>query len=166
MQHNITVPTGKVVGIGKLKVFASDDFPYIIPTLSFVVAKTENKEYTASCMQLLLDGAADNEKDAVERLNESCKLFLQNLFKYLSHESAWEQLHELLNDNASQEYWMAYRNVQLNLAESGIDLKFEREKFYEERIQELQRQIDKLKEIPDQFQVEVVSYQSFGDIVA
>lgn len=163
MRQNITVPTGKVIGIGKLKVFASDDFPYIVPTLSFVVAKTEKGEYTASCMQLLLDGAADNEMDAVKRLNKSCKNFLQQLFHRLEPADAWEQLHELMEDTSSSEYWTAYRDMQLNLAEHGIDLKFEREKFYEERIKELQRQIERLREVSDQFQVEVVAYQSLGE---
>ncbi len=163
MRQDITVPTGKVIGIGKLKVFASDDFPYIVPTLSFVVARTEEGEYTASCMQLLLDGAADNEIDAVERLNKSCKNFLQQLFRRLKPADAWEQLHELMEDSASQDYWIAYRDMQLNLAEHGIDLKFERDKFYEARIQELQRQIERLKEVSGEFQVEVVAYQSLGE---
>lgn len=163
MRQDITVPTGKVIGIGKLKVFASDDFPYIVPTLSFVVARTEEGEYTASCMQLLLDGAADNEIDAVERLNKGCKNFLQQLFHRLEPADAWEQLHELMEDSASQDYWIAYRDMQLNLAEHGIDLKFERDKFYEARIQELQRQIERLKEVSGEFQVEVVAYQSLGE---
>ena len=164
MRQDITVPTGRVVGVGKLKVFSSDDFPYIIPTLSFVVARTEKGEYTASCMQLLLDGAADNEKEAVERLNKSCKNFLQQLFHRLEPTDAWEQLHELMEDKSSSEYWNAYRDMQLNLAEHGIDLKFEREKFYEERIQELQMQIERLKEVSGEFQVEVVAYQSLGEV--
>lgn len=129
-----------------------------------MVARTENGEYTASCMQLLLDGAADNEKDAVERLNKSCKSFLQQLFHRLEPTDAWEQLHELMENQSSSEYWNAYRDMQLNLAEHGIDLKFEREKFYEERIQELQRQIERLKEVSGEFQVEVVAYQSLGEV--
>ena len=69
-----------------------------------------------------------------------------------------------MEDKSSSEYWNAYRDMQLNLAEHGIDLKFEREKFYEERIQELQRQIERLKEVSGEFQVEVVAYQSLSEV--
>lgn len=164
MRSSITVPTGQVVGIGKLKVFASDDFPYVIPTLSFVVAKTEAGECTASCMQLLIEGTAENEQEAVERMNENCKLFLRSLFNRLEKTDAWEELHELANSELTKDYWKAYRDVQLDLAEQGKELKFEREKFYENKIQELEKQIERLKSLKQDFQVEVVSYQSYGNV--
>lgn len=164
MRSSVTVPTGQVVGIGKLKVFASDDFPYVIPTLSFVVAKTESGECTASCMQLLIEGTAENEQEAVERMNENCKLFLRSLFSRLEKTDAWQELHELANSELTKDYWKAYRDVQLDLAEQGKDLKFEREKFYENKIQELKKQIERLRSLKRDFQVEVVSYQSYGNV--
>lgn len=160
MRENITVPTGKVIGIGKIKVFPSDDFPYVIPTLHFVVAKTEQGEYTASCMQLLQDGAGSNEHEAVARLNLHCKVFLEGMFQHLAPEDAWEQLHELMESDCAKGYWDAYNNFQLNFAERGIDLKGGTAKLYQERLRELEEQIEILKNAVGKFQLEVVGYRT------
>lgn len=164
MTKDIILPMGKVVGIGKLKVFTTTDFPYVIPTLSFIVTQSDDKSYTASCLHLLLDSSADNDKDAVDRLNENCSDFLKTLFSgKISKENAWSELYELVNSDCTSEYWKAYRSVQFLLAEKGIDLKFEKEKFYEKRIQELQNQIEILKNVQNEFESRVVSYQTYGD---
>lgn len=49
MAFAIRVPTGEVVGIGKLKVFATKEFPHEIPTFSFLVAKADDGRFLASC---------------------------------------------------------------------------------------------------------------------
>lgn len=162
MKENITVPTGKVVGIGKIKVFTTEDFPFVIPTLSFLVARSEDGSYTASCLHLLLDSSASNDRDAVDRLQENCKDFLKDLFCCdMDKQAVWAELHELINSKCAYPYWEAYRDVQYNLAEKGVDLKFEREKFYEERIHELEAQIETMRNIRAPMEVHVVSYQSY-----
>lgn len=162
MKKDITVPTGKVIGIGKLKVFTTEYFPYIIPTLSFIVAKDDTGSYTASCIHLLLDSSADNDREAVERLQQNCKSFLSDLFEQMDKDAAWNELHELVNSRCSEPFWKAYRDIQLNLSEKGIELKFEKEKFYEKRVKELESQIAVLKSIKASMDVRVVSYQPYG----
>ena len=162
MKENITVPTGKVVGIGKLKVFTTEDFPFVIPTLSFLVAKSDDGNYTASCLHLLLDSSANSDRDAVDRLQQNCKDFLTDLFGCgMDRNAIWNELHELINSKSAAPFWAAYRDVQLNLAEIGVDLKFEREKFYEARIKELEAQIEAMRNIRAPMEVRVVSYQSY-----
>ena len=162
MKENITVPTGKVVGIGKLKVFTTEDFPFVIPTLSFLVARADDGNYTASCLHLLLDSSANSDRDAVDRLQQNCKDFLADLFGCGMEKNAiWNELHELINSKSAAPFWEAYRDVQFNLAEIGVDLKFEREKFYEARIKELEAQIEAMKNLRAPMEVRVVSYQSY-----
>lgn len=164
MKENITVPTGKVVGIGKLKVFTTEEFPYVIPTLSFLVAKSDDGNYTASCIHLLLDSSANSDRDAVDRMQYNCKNFLSDLFNSgLEKEIIWNELHELINSKCAAPFWKAYKDIQFNLAERGVDLKFESEKFYEERIKELETQIETMKNIKSPMEVRVVSYQSYEE---
>lgn len=161
MKENITVPTGKVVGIGKIKVFTTEDFPFVIPMLSFLVAKADDGTFTATCMQLSLDVSASDERVTARCLAEGCCNFLKTLFKDSKNsESAWLQLHELFKSDDVKEFKNAYADAQLNLSEKGIEIKSRYEEYLEARLQEISQELEiyKVKK-SDEIKVDVVNYE-------
>lgn len=168
MKTKIIIPTGEVVGIGKLKVFTTKSFKFIIPTLSFIVAR-DGDCYIASCLHLLLDASAKNINDAVDRLCKVCEDFMISIFEN-NESDAWDQLHELFTSHCLTEFWDAYRDVQLNLSEKGINTDGTFINSLTSKIEEKNKEIEKLKEElavfnqsddkkNDPIQISVVSFQ-------
>lgn len=54
----VIISQDEVVGIAKLKVVTSDNFPHEIPMLSFIVAKTDTR-YVSICIHLLIESYGD-----------------------------------------------------------------------------------------------------------
>ena len=116
MTNGVDIPCGVVVGIGNLKILASDSFPHGIPTLSFTVAKDKSGCFTATCIQLVLEGDGETPEMAIINMLNTVISFLTKLFSTEKTKgTAWEQLHELSNDNITKDYWNAYRDMQLNM---------------------------------------------------
>lgn len=144
MQKDIAIDAGAVVAIGKLKVTMSEHFPHEIPTLSFIVARCEDGNFVATCIQLMADGHASEAAEAIHDMADNCRFYLMALFKRRDV-FAWNELHDLFKSPMG-EYWDAYHDVQLNLAESGVATDgsaIERE--YKRQIAELQECIDDLE---------------------
>lgn len=117
MKNNITVPTGKVVAIGELKIVMRGRFAFELPTLSFIVAENDNGGFTASCLHLMLDASANDDRAAVNNMKDTCAEFVKRLFDK-TPDTAFDQLHELFTEPIG-EWWNAYKDFQLNLVESG-----------------------------------------------
>ena len=175
MKLSIKIPTGEVVGIGKLKVFTTKSFQYKIPTLSFIVAKN-NDRYTASCLHLLLDASAKTVQDSVEKLCKVCEEFMISLFSK-DEKHAWEQLHELFTSHSAIDFWDAYRDIQLNLSERGINTDGTFINSLTSKIEEKNQEIRNLKkelaefkksktEEPDVIVIDVVSYDKVEEEAA
>lgn len=160
MEKSIKVPTGKVVGIGKLKVFTTEDFPFVIPTLSFIVSRAENGMFVATCIQLMLDSEGETPTQAYDGLKNIVLHHLDVLFSK-DKTIAWNFMHESFNDDVGTEYWKAYRNFQLNLAEQGISTDTKTALY--KRISELEEQINDLKAMIDntnvRFSAKIVDYK-------
>ena len=163
MKDNIVLPCGTVVGIGKLKVFVSNSFPHEIPTLSFTVAKDEKGCFTATCIQLVIEADGDTPNAAIKNMQGRVIYFLNTLFtKQETKDFAWEQLHELYNTTVMQQYWQAYRDFQLNLAENGVSTDTKR--VYQEEISKLKQRIIDLEamlglESIREIETKIVEYQ-------
>ena len=155
MKNNIVVPSGTVVGIGKVKVFFTESFPHEIPTLSFLVSKTDDGRFVASCIQLVTDGEGESEKEAIGNMERHCRNYLDKLFSDKKI-NPWDELQELFSE-PMEEYWAAYRQMQVNFAEKGISTSIQ--KSLEEKIVQLYSEIDALKENNKQTSLKVVSYQ-------
>ena len=156
MKEDIIAPTGQVVGIGKLKVLTNNTFPYKIPTLSFIVTKSEDGIYTASCLHLLLDSCGANEKEAIKELGCTCTDFLKTIF-HNNEISPWEQLHELFTMDIP-EWWNAYRDFQLNLAEKNVNTDNDFITALQKRIKELEKEIEEIKK-DSSLQLKIVDYE-------
>lgn len=158
MKENITVPTGTVVGIGKIKVFTTENFKKVIPTLSFIVAEQEGR-FTGTCIPLCLDCSADSTKEVCDKLSNLCEEFLSDLFGYNS-ENAWNQLHELFNSEAGNDFRKAYYDVQLNLAEKGISYTSDMEDYLSKRLEEAEEELQLYKQgLKKQIYADVVSFE-------
>jgi hypothetical protein len=163
---------GKVIGIGKIKVFPSNSLPFEIPMLSFVVLKNELDKYVSSCIQLHMDGYGNTPEEAREDMCENCIAFLNvNFTNKKCKSSAWVNLHDLFmtDDEPTVELWNAYRTVQLNLAEKGVCT--DGSKALSNYINDLEKQIKELKSIIDKSDPEeltetnakIIDYQECGE---
>lgn len=157
MKENIEIPTGKVVGIGKIKVFATDDFQKEIPTLSFIVAESKGR-YTGTCIPLCIDCSADSLKEVCDKLRSLCESFLSDLFKY-NPDNAWNQLHDLFNSEASEDFRKAYYDVQLNLGERGISYTSGMEDYLLNKLKQAKEELEMYKNGKNQtIKADVVSF--------
>ena len=160
MKEIENISAGKIIGIGKLKIFLSEAFPFEIPTLSFLMAKDEKGCFTAICIQLLIQGYGETADAAKRNIKDHVLDYLAELFS-ASKENAWEQLHELFNDDFSKELWAVYRDMQLNLSEMGINTSLRSAMV--DRILELEKQIAELKATIEknekQIDVKIVDYK-------
>lgn len=155
MKNSVSVPAGKVVGIGKIKVFFTENFPHEIPTLSFIVAKTDDGRFVASCIQLVTDGEGASEEEAINRMEENCRSYLDSIFSD-DKIKPWDELRDLFSE-PMEEYWSAYRSMQVNFAERGISTSIQ--SALEEKIKQLNSEIAALKENNSQTNLKVVVYQ-------
>ncbi len=155
MKNDVSVPSGKVVGIGKMKVFFTENFPHEIPTLSFVVAKTEDERYVASCIHLATDGEGASEKEAISNMEKHCRSYLDSIFSD-DKIKPWDEIQELFSE-PMEEYWKAYRIMQVNFAEKGISTSIQNA--LEEKITQLTNEIAALKEKNRQTSLKVIAYQ-------
>lgn len=158
MKEGIKVSTGDVVAIGELKVFATEKFPYNIPDFSFLVSKSDDGLYTATCFDLLISVTAGDEMIAVGAMRQGCAEFLTRLFGDKRCD-AWAQLHELLSSGVVQEFVDAYKHIRLNLAECGIDVNAGREKYLLDKISQIEKELSELKGKGQGIDVDVVNYE-------
>ena len=156
MKDKITIPTGEVTAIGKLKVFQTEQFNHNIPTLSFIVAK-KGDVYTASCLHLLLDASAKTDIEAIENLKAVCEDYLTDIFKE-NENDAWEILHELFTSTCINEFWNGYRDFQLNLSEKNVNTESTMINYLTEKIKELEKQLAEYKETRKEINIDVVAY--------
>ncbi|MBD5435548.1 MAG: hypothetical protein HDR36_03390 [Treponema sp.] len=160
MKEIENIESGKVVGIGKLKIFMTEKFKHEIPTLSFIMAKDKDGRFVATCIQLIVEGFGETTDAAMESMRSHVMEYLETLFSKLEVDDAWEQMHELFNENSMQGLWSAYRDFQLNLAQQGISTSM-RSALYN-KIAELEKQIADLKasaEKNEKFEIRVVDYK-------
>jgi hypothetical protein len=149
---NITTSRGEVVGIGKIKVFPSNNLPYEIPMLSFLVVEEQENTYVSICIHLHIDGDGASPEEARENMKDHIIEFLYTNFKGdRSEGTAWDYLNELfLLDADTSELWDAYRTAQIRYAKSGIQTDVTAELL--DRIEHLQNQVNKLKTVKEKLE--------------
>jgi hypothetical protein len=149
---NFTISRGEVVGIGKLKVFPSNNLPYEIPMLSFLVVKERDNVYSSICIHLHIDGDGSSPEEARESMKDHILDFLyENFTKERAQGAAWDYLKELfLLDDTNRELWDAYRTLQVQFSQDGIQTDITAELL--DRIEYLQNQINKLNTVKEKLE--------------
>ena len=151
-KYNIVVSRGEVVGIGKIKVFPSNNLPYEIPMLSFLVVKEQENTYASICIHLRIDGDGASPEEARENMKDHIIEFLYANFNGDRAEvQAWNHLRELfLLDATTHELWDAYRTAQIRYSQSGINTDITAELL--DRIEHLQNQINRLMTVKEKLE--------------
>jgi len=152
MNQTVKISRGIVVGIGKLKVFPSNTFPYEIPMLSFLVVQEQENTYSSICMHLHIDGDGASPEEARENMKDHILEFLYENFKENRAEGpAWDHLNELFQiDNTTRELWNAYRTSQIRYSQNGIQTDITAELL--DRIEKLQNQISRLMTVKEKLE--------------
>jgi hypothetical protein len=149
---NVVISRGEVVGIGKIKAFPSNNLPYEIPMLSFLVVKERENVYSSICIHLCIDGDGSSPEEARENMKDHILDFLrENFTEDRAQGPAWDHLNKLflLND-VTRELWDAYRTLQVKFSQDGIQTDITSELL--DRIEYLQNQIDKLNAVKEKLE--------------
>jgi hypothetical protein len=151
-QGNVTTSRGEVVGIGKIKVFPSNRLPYEIPMLSFLVVKEQENVYSSICIHLRIDGDGASPEEARENMKDHILDFLhENFTKKREQGPAWDHLKDLfLLDDTTRELWNAYRALQVQFAQDGIQTDITADLL--DKIENLQNQINKLNTVKEKLE--------------
>jgi hypothetical protein len=149
---NVTTSRGEVVGIGKIKVFPSNNLPYEIPMLSFLVVKEQENVYSSICIHLHIDGDGSSPEEARESMKDHILDFLhRNFTGERAQGPAWDHLKELfLLDDTTGELWDAYRTLQVKFSQDGIQTDITADLL--DRIEYLQNQINKLNTVKEKLE--------------
>ena len=152
MNRIVKVSRGEVVGIGKIKVFPSNNLPYEIPMLSFLVVKEQENIYTSICIHLHIDGDGASPEEARENMKDHIIEFLSMNFNENRAEGpAWDYLTELfLLDETTRELWDAYRTAQIRYSQKGINTDITADLL--DRIEHLQNQINRLMTVKEKLE--------------
>ena len=152
MDQVIKVSRGNVVGIGKLKVFPSNNLPFEIPMLSYLVIQEQENIYTSICIHLHIDGDGVSPEEARENMTEHVLEFLSNNFKEERvEEAAWDHLNELFQiDDVTCELWNAYRTAQVRCSQRGIKTDVTSELL--DQIEDLHNQINRLVKVKEKME--------------
>ena len=152
MNQTVNVSRGSVVGIGKIKIFPSNNLPYEIPMLSFLVIKEQDNIYTSICIHLQIDGDGASPEEARENMKDHILEFLYENFKGNRVEGpAWDHLNELfLINDTTKELWDAYRTSQIKYSQSGINTDITAELL--DKIEKLENQLNRLKTVKEKLE--------------
>ena len=152
MNCPIKVTRGIVEGIGKIKIFPSNNLPYEIPMLSFIVIKENESNYTSICIHLQIDGDGISPEEARNNMKDRILDFLFSNFSVeRAATAAWDHLDELfqLNDVTS-ELWNAYRTSQVQYSQKGINTDITIELI--DKIEKLENQLNRLKTVKEKLE--------------
>ena len=152
MSHAVKISRGDVVGIGKIKIFPSNDLPYEIPMLSFLVVKEQENVYSSICIHLHIDGDGSSPEEARENMKDYILEFLYDNFKENRPEGpAWDHLNELfLIDDTTRELWDAYRTSQIKYSKEGLITDITAELL--DRIEKLENQLNRLRTVKEKLE--------------
>lgn len=142
MQYDLSkVSIGNAAAIGKIRLLPSNTTPHHLPMLHCIVLKDAQGCYSAVCIQLRLTGYGNTIQSSMEHLKESILDFVKGTFdKAPAVEDAYGSLYSLMEiDPWAEEWWNAYRKLQMKLALQGIKTDFYEK--LEEEINSLKKKI-------------------------
>lgn len=113
---------GEAVAIGEFKIRNSEEFPYEVPRLSYIIIHDSKTTYVSTCIDLHIDGDGGTPEEAEANMGKNVFEFLcANFAKNRSKGRAWDFLKELMtiNDNSKQ-LWNAYSYCKIELGRGGL----------------------------------------------
>lgn len=118
----IKTARGEVVAIGEFKVRNSDEFPYEIPRLSYIIVQEAKNIFASTCIDLHIEGDGATLDEAEVNMGKNVYEYLCiNFAKNRGDDPAWIFLNELvLIDENTKESWDAFNLFRFDLARKGI----------------------------------------------
>ena len=141
------VAVGDAVAIGKINLLPSDEMNHHMPMLHFIVLKSLQGIYSATCIQLRVEGYGATVASSLNDLKENVLNFVRGTFKNAPlPEDAYGSLYSRMEiDPWAAEWWNACRKLQMRLSLRGIKTDFYEE--LEEGINTLKKRIAYLESV-------------------
>jgi len=162
------VSIGNAVAIGKIRLFPGNELKQRMPMLHFIVLKNTQGVYSATCIQLRVEGHGNDIKSTMDALTKNVLDFVKGTFKNApAIEDAYGSLYALMEIDAwATEWWNAYRKLQMRLSLQGIvtDL-FEQQEAEIKSLREEITRIQKLKRFrakTQEFSAEIVDFREIA----
>jgi hypothetical protein len=148
------VSIGNAVAIGKIRLLPSDELKRHMPMLHFIVLKDSQGMFSATCIQLRVDGHGKTVGDSLDDLKENVLDFVKGTFKNApTAEDAYGNFYGLMEiDSWAADWWNAYRKLQMKLSLQGIKTDF---------FEELEDEINSLKKRIADFESAQKKYMAF-----
>lgn len=139
------VSIGNAVAVGKIRLVPSDEMNHHMPMLHFIVLRDSGGTYSATCIQLRVEGYGNTIDSSLDDLKKNVLDFVNGTFKNApSVEDAYGSLYSNMEiDSWAAEWWNAYRKLQMKLSIRGIKTDFYEE--LEEEINSMKKRIADLE---------------------
>jgi len=154
---------GQVIGFGRVKIpkMPVIGFNFEIPLLSFVITKRDDGRHIATCIHLQIDGYGKSMLDARNDMIGNIWDYLRETFNN-DEKSAWDNITDLLMSNTrSSILWDKYHIMQIEDAKKGLpdhySRLYENIKSLENKVNELEAELDKKEEYISAFLNKLIS---------
>jgi hypothetical protein len=120
------------VAIGKI-VFETPGYPWNIPHTHFIVNKTASGLFEATNLELILDTISGSIKESAETLaGLTAHYIMEVMMKRRGH----DELAEVMDTNAMEDYWREYRKIEVELSRTKNDLSHNMDRLWVTAIKE------------------------------
>ncbi|MCL2196576.1 MAG: hypothetical protein FWB77_03065 [Treponema sp.] len=106
------------IAIGKI-VFETPGFSWNIPHTHFIVNKTASGLFEVTNLELTLDSIGSSIKEAAEAL---AHLTVNYIMEIMMNRRGHDELKEIVDSNAMEDYWREYRKLEVELSRSKRDM--------------------------------------------
>ena len=106
------------VAIGKI-VFETPGFPWNIPHTHFMVNKTATGLFEATNLELILDSAGSSVEESAQIL---ARLTANYIMEIMMKRRGHDELIEVVDTDAMEDYWREYRKIEMELSRSKRDI--------------------------------------------
>lgn len=106
------------IAIGKI-VFETPGFPWNVPHTHFIVNKTASGLFEATNLELILDSAGHSVEDSAQLL---ARLTAHYIMEIMMKRRGHDELIEVFDTNAMEDYWREYRKIEVELSRTKNDL--------------------------------------------
>jgi hypothetical protein len=106
------------IAIGKI-VFDTPGYPWNIPHTHFIINKTASGLFEATNLELILDSAGNSIGESAETL---ARLTANYIMEIMMKRRGHDELAEVVDTSAMEDYWREYRKVEVKLSKTKRDL--------------------------------------------
>jgi hypothetical protein len=106
------------IAIGKI-IFETPGYPWNIPHTHFIVNKTPSGMFEATNLEFILDSIGDSAEEAAKTL---ARLTANYVMEIMLRRRGHEELAEVMDTSAMEDYWREYRKIEVELSRTKNDL--------------------------------------------